>query len=209
MWNLTEMSEESQRIMTFLLLIPVGALITAVFKGVLGLRTIGIFSPTLLALNQVKSDWRIGITVFAVTFAIGSLGRWLLVRAKLSTITRRGIVITVVVMIFVVMVVISENLEMGLTARSVVLPVSIITLMIDRFFTVIDKEGSRVGCLILCNTALVTICCFIVFAYTPVGSLFLRYPFLEFVVLCGLVSLGLYVRKPLMRLPGESSELNT
>jgi hypothetical protein len=198
MWDLSTISEESQRTLTFLLLVPVGTLITATFQSVFGLRTIGIFSPTLLALGQTHSDWRFGAAVFAITFGMGSLGRYLLIHAKLSTITRRGIVVTFLVMIFAVMIVMNERFGLVPTTRSVLLPVTIITLMVDRFFTIIARESQRVGCIVLGNTILVTACCFIVFACTPVGRVFLLYPWLELVVIVGLAALGLYVKKPLL-----------
>jgi len=208
MWDFTTISEESQRTLTFLLLVPVGTLITAIFRSMLGLRTIGIFSPTLLALGQTHSDWRLGAAVFAITFGIGSLGRFLLIRANLSTITRRGIVVTFLVMTFAVMVVINERLGLVPTTRSVILPVTIVTLMVDRFFTIIVKESHRVGWIVLGNTILVTACCFVVFAYTPIGSVFLSHPWLEIVVICGLAGLGLFVQKPLLQISSLADELS-
>lgn len=200
------MSKESQQILAFLLLIPVGTMITAVFRGVLGFRTIGTFSPTLLALSQTQSDWRLGVAVFAITFGAGSLGRWLLVRAKLSTITRRGIVVTFLVMLIAVLIVINERLGLVPRPRSIILPVTIITLMIDRFFTITSKEKSRVAWIVLGNTVLVTACCFAVFAYIPIGDTFLAHPWLEVLVLASLAGLGLYVQQPLMKFPRGAEE---
>jgi hypothetical protein len=209
MLDLTTASEESQRILVFLLLVPVGTLITAVFRGVLGFRTIGTFSPTLLALSQTHSDWRLGAVVFAVAFGVGSFGRWVLVRANLSMVTRRGIIVTCLVMLFAAMVVLNERLGLVERPRSIILPVTIITLMIDRFFTITSADGQRIAWIVLGNTALLTASCFMLFAYTPVGSIFLAHPWLEVIVLGGLVGLGMYMKQPLMQLPAGSDESNS
>lgn len=208
MLDLTSMTEESQGALAFLLLLPVGVLITAVFKGILGFRTIGIFTPTILALNQVRSDCRVGIIIFLVTFILGSAGRKLLVHSKLTTITRRGIIATVTVAVFAVMIVISEKMQLGIKAQSVILPVAILTLIIDRFFNIIQKEGNRIAFIILANTILVTLCCFLVFAYTPAEKIFLSHPWLELVVLCGLIYFGEQFGKPFFTFPAKMNKTN-
>ena len=43
---------------------PLGALLTAVLRTIIGIRTFGTFTPTLLALAFVYNDWRTGLVVF-------------------------------------------------------------------------------------------------------------------------------------------------
>jgi hypothetical protein len=59
--DLTRTPAQTQSALSFLLLMPVGLLITALARSLIGMRTIGTFSPTLLALSQARSDWRIGV----------------------------------------------------------------------------------------------------------------------------------------------------
>lgn len=204
--DLTILTDESQRALAFLLLLPVGVLITAVLSGILGLRTTGVFTPTILGLNLARSDWRVGVIIFIATFAIGSAGRSLLIRLNLSTITRRGIIATVSVMLFAVLVVVNEEMQIGLKPGAVVLPVVILTLMIDRFFGIIQKEGNRAAWFILGNTIVVTLCCFAVFEFTPAERWFLKFPLLVVVVLCGLIWIGVRVREPLRTIPPKPVE---
>ena len=42
------------------LILPIGALFTAFVRTIIGIRTFGTFSPTLLALAFVYNDWRTG-----------------------------------------------------------------------------------------------------------------------------------------------------
>lgn len=206
MCDLTFMTEDSQRTLAFLLMLPLGALITASINGVVGLRTIGIFSPTILALNQTRSDWRVGIIIFVITFALGSVGRKFLIRSKLSTITRRGVIATVTVTVFASMIVANENMQMGMKPGMVVLPVAILTLMIDRYFGIVEKEGNLAAMVILCNTILVTLCCFMVFEYTPAQKIFLKNPWLEVAVLCILIYIGSKVQKPFFTIPAKANQ---
>jgi hypothetical protein len=88
--DLTRTPAQTQSALSFLLLMPVGLLITALARSLIGMRTIGTFTPTLLALSQARSDWRIGVVIFAVTFGLGSLCRMVLAKLRLSTVPRRG-----------------------------------------------------------------------------------------------------------------------
>jgi hypothetical protein len=100
-WGVFDLSRNSpatQRTLVLILLIPFGVLVTAVCRDLVGLRTIGTFAPTLLAISQVKSNWKMGVVVFLLTFGVGSLARMLLLKYKLSPVPRRGIVAVFVVL---------------------------------------------------------------------------------------------------------------
>ena len=45
-----------------ILLLPLGALVTAIVRTIIGTRTFGTFTPTLLALAFVYNDWRTGVS---------------------------------------------------------------------------------------------------------------------------------------------------
>ena len=47
------------------LILPIGALFTALVRTIIGIRTFGTFSPTLLALAFVYNDWQSGLCIFS------------------------------------------------------------------------------------------------------------------------------------------------
>ena len=59
--DLTRLPLEMQRVLSLILLMPLGALVTCVFRNIVGLKTSGTFTPTLLALSFVFADWRTGL----------------------------------------------------------------------------------------------------------------------------------------------------
>ena len=65
------------------LILPLGALFTAFVRTIIGIRTFGTFSPTLLALAFVYNDFRSGLCIFAVVLATGFISRGVLDRLKL------------------------------------------------------------------------------------------------------------------------------
>jgi hypothetical protein len=190
--DLTRIPTQTQTILSFLLLLPVGLLITALARSMVGIRTIGTFSPTLLALSQARSDWRIGIVIFVITFGLGSLCRMFLTRFKLSTMPRRGVIGTSVVLALVAAISISHRYGLSPTARHILLPVAVMTIMIERFFTMMEKEGNKTALTALVNSLATAVCCFVVFAHTRTGQFLLRFPELELLIIAGLILIGRY-----------------
>jgi uncharacterized protein (UPF0333 family) len=200
--NLTHIPAQSQATLSFLLLVPVGLLITAMAGSVVGIRTFGTFSPTLLALSQARSDWRIGTVIFIITFGLGSLCRMLLMRFRLSTMPRRGVIGTFVVSALVVTISISHSYGLAPTARHVLLPVAVMTIMIDRFFTIMQTEGNSTALKVLANSIAVAVCCFLVFTYTRMGQFLLRFPEFELLIMALLILIGRYSGQSLLNILG-------
>jgi hypothetical protein len=205
MFDLTRNSVSTQKTLALILLIPVGVLITAGFRNLIGIRTIGTFSPTLLAISQVKANWKVGLAVFVLTFGIGSLVRMLFFDRKLSAVPRRGIVAVFVALSLAAAISASERFQLATNARHVLLPVVVTTMMIERFFMILEKESKTLALKVLFNTLLVAVCCFALFSMTPVSLLFLAFPELELLIVVVLILIGHYSGRSLIEVfsPGK------
>lgn len=187
---------------SFLLLMPVGALVTAMFRSIVGIRSIGIFTPTLLALSQARGDWKTGSIIFVMVFGIGSLCRKLFDGLNLPTISRRGLVLTSIIMVLVAGILTRHMLGMEATPQAIVLPVAVMTLVVESFFSLLGREGTASAVRVLANTVLIAACCFLIFDYTPIRPVILCFPELEFCVAGGLILAGLYRRPSLIQALG-------
>ncbi len=201
-FDFTRTPAQTQTALSYLLLIPVGLLITALARSLVGIRTIGTFSPTLLALSQARSNWKIGIFIFIIIFGLGTFCRMLLVRLKLSTIPRRGVIGTFVVLMLAIAISLFHGYGLAPTARHVLLPVAVMTMMIERFFTIMEQEGNRTAIKVLANSIAVAVCCFVIFAHTRAGMTFLRYPELELLIIVILLFVGRYSGRTLLEALG-------
>lgn len=200
------LSASSRRTLSLILLIPAGILVTTAYRRLTGFRTIGTFSPTLLALSQTKSDWKIGLPIFVLIFSIGILFRMIFARLKLPSFSRRGVVTVFVVLFLAAVVSICEVFNLGVDPRAVLLPVVVTTMMIERFFIIIGKDGSKAAAYALLNSLIVAVCCFGLFAYTSIGAALLGYPELELLILSGLILIGCYTGPTLVGLLGLGKE---
>jgi len=200
--DFSRLSHPSRNTLGLILLIPVGTLITAAFQRLGGLRTIGTFGPTLLALGQTKSDWHIGLLVFMVTFGIGLFFRMMFSPLKLPVISRRVIVLVFVVLFLSVAISMCEFLSLDVNPRSVVLPVVVTTMMIERFFIILGKDGTRVAADAFCSSLMVAVACFLLFSFTSIAAVLLALPELELLIISGSILIGCYSGPPLVAFLG-------
>ncbi|MBN2474571.1 MAG: hypothetical protein JXB62_08175 [Pirellulales bacterium] len=95
--DLTRLPLELLPVLSVILLMPLGALVTCVFRNVIGVGTSGTFTPTLLALSFVFADWQTGPAMLVAVVVLGVATRGLLDRLKLLMLPRLSIILTLVV----------------------------------------------------------------------------------------------------------------
>ena len=95
---------------------------------------------------------------------------------------------------------------MDIDPRAILLPVVVTTMMIERFFIILGKEGDPAAGYALINSLIVAVCCFGLFGFTPIGAVLLAYPELELLILSGLILTGCCTGPTLAGLLGLSKE---
>ncbi|MBI5387584.1 MAG: hypothetical protein HZA90_23230 [Verrucomicrobia bacterium] len=192
MFDLTRLPLEMHETLSVILLLPLGALVTAVFRTVVGIRTFGTFTPTLLALSFVYANWLTGLLTFAVVLTLGLLSRSLLDRLKLLMVPRLSVVLTLVVAWITFTVSVLDYFDLTPSAQAVILPMVILTMTIERFFLTSEEDSPAFALQLLAGTVVVGACCFAVLRWASVGRLVFTYPEVHFFTIAVLVLLGRY-----------------
>jgi transglutaminase-like putative cysteine protease len=190
--DLARLSVGMQQTLAVLLLLPLGALITALFRNVIGFQTFGTFTPTLLALSFVYADWRTGLIVLAVVAAAGLVGRSFLERLRLLMVPRLSLILTLVVVALTLAVSVLDHFGLTPSARAVILPLVIVTMMVERFHVTAEESGLRRALQLLGATLLVSACCFAVLRWEALGRLAVAFPEGVLFVAAALVLVGRY-----------------
>jgi len=198
--DLTRLPIEMQRVLRVILLMPLGALVTCVFRNLIGIRTSGTFTPTLLALAFAFADWRTGLLVLATVVVLGVATRSSLERLKLLMLPRLSIVLTLVVCLIVFGVSALDYLDWTPGAETVLLPMVILTMIVERFYVTSQEDGPGVALQLLGGTLLVGVFCYLVLRWEAVGRLFLAYPEAHFFTVAVLVLIGRYTGYQLLEL---------
>jgi len=190
--NLTRLPLEMHRVLAVILLLPLGALVTAVFRAVIGVRTFGTFTPALVALSFVYSDWRAGVFVFVLAIGLGLLSRAGLERLKLLMVPRLGFLLTLIVWCVVFSVSLLDYFQLIPSTQAVLLPLVILTMTVERFHVTSEEDGLRFAVQLLAGTMLVAACCYAVLRWDAVGDLLLVFPESHLFTLAAMVLLGRY-----------------
>jgi transglutaminase-like putative cysteine protease len=191
--NLRHLPVKLQEPIKVVLILPIGALFTALIRTIIGIRTFGTFSPTLLALAFVYNDWKSGLCIFFVVIATGFLSRSLLDRLKLLLVPRLGIILTMVVMLMVLSIAVMNYLNLTPTnGGTVLLPMVILTNLVERFYVTSEEDSIFEALRLLTTSMLLALVIYLLLMWPSLGNLLFRFPELHFFTVAILVLMGRY-----------------
>ena len=190
--DLTRLPLAMRRTMAILLLLPLGALVTAIFRNVIGLQSFGTFTPALLALSLLYADFWTGLAVFVLVLLIGLATRAFLDRLKLLMVPRLGFLLTVVVLVLAFCVSVLDALGVTPSTQAVILPLVIVTMMIERFYVGCDEQGLGHCLKRLAGTIVIAACCYALLQWDVLGRIVVQTPECVLLVAALLLMIGRY-----------------
>lgn len=133
---------DTQILFKVLLMIPIGGLVIAFLRQVIGVKTFGTFMPVLIALSFRETGLFAGVLLFVMVVAIGLFIRNYFDHLKLLLVPRLAAVLTVVVMVLggIAMLTNALGLVVGLSIS--LFPIVILTMTIERMTLMWEEYGS-------------------------------------------------------------------
>ncbi len=191
-FDLSRLPLEMHKTMSLLLLFPLAALLTALFRTSIGVDTIGSFTPALIALSFVYTGWQLGMLLLVLVVIIGLVGRNLLERMKLLLVPRLSIVLTLVVLSMILGLSILDYFALTPGTGIVLLPMVITTMIVERFYVANEESGVYQSIHLLAGTLVVAFLSYLILSWQRAGLLLLRYPEIHFFTMAGLILVGSY-----------------
>lgn len=183
-----------------LLLLPLGVLITALFRHLVGVRSYGVFTPTLLALALVYADTVFTLVMFLVICGLAVAGRSFF-PSELDRIPRLAIIFTLVAFLLSLAVSMLDYLEFQQGGKVILLPIIILTSLIDRLYRTIEDKGLNIAMRRLAWTVIIALFCLPVIQFETLGQLMVSYPEVHLTTLALFLLISTYQGKQLVRLP--------
>jgi len=199
-FDLTRLPLDVRNELALLLLLPLGALITALFRHLVGVHSYGVFTPTLLALAIVYTNIVTTLTIFIVVISIAVAGRSLF-PASLTRVPRLSIIFTLIAIILTMSVSVFNYFNIDQGGKIILLPIIILTSLVDRFYRTIDDRGIKIAIRRLVWTMMIALLCLPVIQFETLGHLILEYPELHLITLALFLLISLYKGKLLIHLP--------
>ena len=190
--NLTRLPLKLHGTLSLMLLLPLGALITAILRNIVGIRTLGTFAPALLAMSFIYAAWGTSLVILTVVVGVGLVGRTFLERLHLLMVPRLSIVLTTIILCVTFGVSLLYYLWPEEGAQSVLIPLVILTILIERFYVVSEEDSTSFAVQLVLGTIVVGAFCYLLLRWDDVGQLVLIYPEIHFFTIAAFILIGRY-----------------
>jgi hypothetical protein len=191
--TLVGLGRGERRLVQFLLLLPLAALIVSFVRTVVGVPTFGTFSPALLGLaflNLHTLHW--GLAIFVLIVLVGWGMRHLLEGFHLLQVPRTSALLTLIVVLLIVVVAVASHKNIAATHYISLFPLVILTHLVERFWTVEAEDGTTSSFKTLIGTMAVATTITLALAPEAVTNWMFRFPETLGVVLAVQFVLGRY-----------------
>lgn len=175
-----------------LLLVPLGALIVAIFRNVVGVPTFGTFMPILIALALRETGPLPGLVTLAVIVLVGFVGRRALERMRLLIVPRLALLLTLVIFLMGAVALAASRFGAGEGYSVALLPIVILTMTIERLSVLIAEEGVRNALKTTLGTVVVAAAGYVAIQSDGLQRLVFTFPELNLLVVAALLLLGRY-----------------
>jgi hypothetical protein len=190
--TLTRLPVSVQNLYHVVLMLPLGALVVAFMRVVVGVPTFGTFMPILIALAFRETQLAWGLALFLTLVFIGLSLRLMLAQLRLLLVPRLATLLVVVVCLMLAITVLSFRLgvEQGLSIA--LFPMVILAMTIERMSIVWEERGLGETLKETSGSLLVAICGYYVMNEPHLDHLMFYFPELLLVVLAATLMLGAY-----------------
>jgi hypothetical protein len=190
--SLYQLPVTTQAALRVLLLMPLGALVIAIFRNGFGVTTFGTFMPILIALALRQVALIPGLTLVAAVLLLGILGRLVLERMHLLLVPRLGVLLCVVVLSVASFALLGRQGEVRELSVGVLFPMVILTMLIERFSVTLAEEGFRPALVRAGWSVVVAITVYPIFHSAIAEHLMFGFPEMVIVVMGLLIWIGAY-----------------
>jgi len=199
-WSLYALPIHFQAFAKVLLLIPMGALVVAFCRSVIGVPTYGTFGPILLALAFQEISLQMGIFFLSVVVLTGWVLRKILDHLKILVIPRMAIILTMVVIAVLAMMVVGSYFGAKNIFYISLFPMIIITWIIERFSVTQSEDGTLAAFQTSLGTIAVAAAVYYVIRMHAVRIYLFAFPEILLIIMALLLVLGRYTGIRLMEL---------
>lgn len=183
----------SQNLLKILLMLPLGALVTVVFRNVVGLETFGTFLPALIASAARDTGLLWGIVGFLSIILVSALVRRALDWLQLLHSPKMAIMLTTVVIVMMAITVGGVQLGLFQLAHMTLFPIAILAITAERVALMEAEQGTFKVARITFMTLIVIAACYAVMESLFMQSLILAFPELLLVVIALNLWLGKWI----------------
>jgi hypothetical protein len=191
-FSLFSLPIRTQAVYSVLIMIPLGALVMALMRNVIGIPTFGTFTPILVALAFRETRLLYGVILFSLVVAMGLTARFFLEKLRLLLVPRLAAVLTIVVILMMTISVVGNKLDLETGLSIALFPMVILTMVIERMSIVWEERGPSAAMTEGAGSLVVAIVAYLVMSIDRLQHLMFVFPEMLLIVLGLSLLLGRY-----------------
>jgi hypothetical protein len=189
-----------QGMFKLIMLLPVGALVVALMRILVGLKTSGTFMPVLIALAFLQTELVPGLVSFILVVAVGLVIRSYLSALNLLLVARIATLVVLVIGIISIFSIVSYHLGLMAGLTITFFPMIILAWTIERMSITWEEDGPKEVLLQGGGSLFVATLAYLVMDRELVRHLAFNFPELHLCVLALILVLGRYTGYRLLEL---------
>lgn len=175
---------------SLVLMLPVIATIVAFMKQVVGLTTLGVYTPSILALSFMALDLKYGLLILFIILVCGMGTRSILKRYRLLYIPRMSIVLTLVSFTILLLLFGAAYFNISQIVGVAVFPMLVMSTMVEKFVSIQSGKGFKSAVFTIAEAVSVAIFAYFVAEWTWLNVTMLGHPEIIFLFLLANIFLG-------------------
>lgn len=193
MWSAFERVGIPLSLLKVILLLPLGAMVVAIARNVIGFKTFGVFLPALIAVAISYTGLIWGLAAFVIVILLVSLLHFPLEKLGMLYTPKLVIMLVSVVITFVLLSIIGIQLDYTELAYITLFPVVVITITAERFARTIMEENFQRALVVTAQTLIVVLMAYFAMNSRTMESLFLAFPELFLIIIGIMLLLGRWI----------------
>jgi hypothetical protein len=181
-----------QRLVEYLLLLPVAALVVCVYRNVIGVGSFGTFAPALVGLAFRDLHSLPGLLLFVSIVLIGWIMRRVLDRYHLLQVPRTAFLLSLVMLVLICAIVGANLRDWPATRYISIFPLVILTGMIERFWTLETEDGTASSFKTLLSTLCIAASIALLLSLRAISHYLFRFPEILGLVMAAQLLIGRY-----------------
>ncbi|WP_213877720.1 inactive transglutaminase family protein [Pseudomonas sp. dw_358] len=191
-YSLYTLPLQTQQTFMIMVMIPIGVLVILVLRNLVGLQTLGTFTPVLIALAFRETRLGFGIALFVVITGLGLSLRSYLEHLKLQMLPRLSVVLTFVVVLIAVISLFSHKLGLERGLSVALFPMVILTMTIERLSVTWEERGAGQALQVAAGTLFAATLAHLLMAVQPLVYFVFTFPAVLLILVGFMLAMGRY-----------------
>ncbi|MBF7730783.1 osmotic stress tolerance membrane protein RloB [Pseudomonas sp. N040] len=182
----------TQQAFQIILLIPIGVLVILVLRNLIGIQTLGTFTPVLISLAFRETQLGFGIVLFTLITALGLSLRSYLEHLKLQMLPRLSVVLTFVVVLIAAISLFSHKLGLERGLSVALFPMVILTMTIERMSITWEERGGSHAIKVAIGTLVAASLAFLLMSIPELAYFIFTFPAVLMILVGFMLAMGRY-----------------